>query len=254
MVYTKALLFGINYIATPDATLSGCIQDAFVMENLLRERYSMDTVVYTDDTTPDDTTAEGIIRRIYELANETHVKTIYSVVIYYSGHGSSISEYNTSNESDRRNETLVPSDYQTSGFIIDDILRVLLDMFHPETRVVCFFDSCHSGTLGDLPYRWEGRNPVINCPQPPMTSRVLTLSASLDNQVALEMESTTTGVSQGIFTECLHDLLYNTETTAIDCFKLVNKLQAELIKRKSTQTVILGSSYLLTEDPIVLIK
>ena len=71
---------------------------------------------------------------------------------HYSGHGGQQTDKD-GDESDGKDETLVPLDYQTAGQITDDELHKLLVARLPHgahMTVVC--DCCHSGTILDLPY------------------------------------------------------------------------------------------------------
>ncbi|KAJ3528873.1 hypothetical protein NMY22_g9239 [Coprinellus aureogranulatus] len=50
-------------------------------------------------------------------------------------------------------ETIFPVDYKEAGDIIDDELyKALVDRLPAGCRLTAIFDSCHSGTVLDLPY------------------------------------------------------------------------------------------------------
>jgi hypothetical protein len=71
---------------------------------------------------------------------------------HFSGHGSQQDD-RTGLEEDGYNETIVPLDYQTNGMITDDELFDLIAKPLPEgVHLTTIFDSCHSGTVLDLPY------------------------------------------------------------------------------------------------------
>ena len=56
----------------------------------------------------------------------------------------------------RRDETLVPVDFQTRGQIRDDdILKTLVLPMKEGVFVTCLMDCCHSGTVLDLPYTFK---------------------------------------------------------------------------------------------------
>jgi hypothetical protein len=58
-------------------------------------------------------------------------------------------------EDDGYDETLIPLDFRTSGQIRDDdLLRVLVSPMAAGVTMTCIMDSCHSGTVLDLPYRF----------------------------------------------------------------------------------------------------
>jgi len=86
------------------------------------------------------------------------------------GHGGSVADRN-GDDADGLDETLVPSDAQKlyndtrgwkarkerAAYIIDDnILKVMVRPLKPGVTLTCLIDCCHSGTVFDLPYRYNG--------------------------------------------------------------------------------------------------
>ncbi|PIN03561.1 hypothetical protein CDL12_23911 [Handroanthus impetiginosus] len=74
---------------------------------------------------------------------------------YFSGHGLRQRDLN-GDEVDGFDETICPADFQTNGMIFDDdinepIVRPLI----PGVTLHAIFDSCHSGTVLDLPYAYN---------------------------------------------------------------------------------------------------
>jgi hypothetical protein len=58
-------------------------------------------------------------------------------------------------EDDGYDETLIPLDFRTTGQIRDDdLLRVLVSPMAAGVTMTCLMDSCHSGTVLDLPFRF----------------------------------------------------------------------------------------------------
>ena len=222
-VKSKAILFGLNYTATPDSSLTGSINDVFLLENLLRERFNADTYVYTDDTTPNDTTVSGIITRLYQFAMDTRTNQVDMAVIVYSGHGASVKDTN-GDELDGMDECIIPRDYKSNGVITDDVIQLILKLFNPKTRVVCIFDCCKSGTITDLPYVWNQNGVMSRSNNKLMSSKVLTISASQDNQYAVEMKDATTGRQQGVLTSCIYKILLENQISNVNCFRLLSLL------------------------------
>ena len=69
------------------------------------------------------------------------------------------------NEEDGYDETLVPVDYSSSGQIRDDDLYDYLVCAMPAgATLVSLMDCCHSGTVLDLPYKYQAKtsNPFKN--------------------------------------------------------------------------------------------
>jgi metacaspase-1 len=71
-------------------------------------------------------------------------------VFHYSGHGTDVADTN-GDEPDGRDECLVPFDYQSAGFITDDVLKTLYDRFPVTGNLTLVMDSCHSGTVNRAP-------------------------------------------------------------------------------------------------------
>lgn len=76
----------------------------------------------------------------------------------YSGHGHSVRD-RSGDESDRKDEVLVPLDYQSAGFVTDDWLRAnVVDRLMPGVQMTCLVDACHSGTSFDLRIALQDRS------------------------------------------------------------------------------------------------
>lgn len=185
---SKAVLFGLNYAHTADLKLEGCINDVINMSRYLSQ-FGVPCEMYTDDNekTMAFTTGKGIVTTLFELAAESIKKNLEFVWIHFSGHGSYTAD-KSGDELDRRDEALVPTDFQQSGLISDDYLQSIFRCFNPKTRVVCVFDCCHSGTIGDIKFSWEGTPPRPTVENKKCTVRapIITLSGSLDNQTAAD--------------------------------------------------------------------
>lgn len=168
----KALVIGVNYEDTPEARLRGCQNDALrAKEYLINVRgYAKEDVVLALDrdgggstgSNAEGTTRSGIIEGILRLANASNRDRLEEVFIHYSGHGTQVrdptyerNEQREEREEDGLDEALVPSDFRRNGLIRDDKLNTLFQEFHPDTKVVCVFDCCHSGTMGDLPWKYR---------------------------------------------------------------------------------------------------
>jgi hypothetical protein len=59
-------------------------------------------------------------------------------------------------ESDGLDEIIVPADYPTNGFILDDVINKILQQ--SKCRTILLFDSCSSGSVCDLPWCFEFKN------------------------------------------------------------------------------------------------
>jgi hypothetical protein len=75
-----------------------------------------------------------------------------SLFFSFSGHGSQLRDP-TGMEEDGMDETILPVDHQRAGQIRDTELHRAMAAPLPHGTVLhCLFDSCHSGTIMDLPY------------------------------------------------------------------------------------------------------
>ena len=73
---------------------------------------------------------------------------------HYSGHGGQVG--GSLLEDDGKNETILPVDYETAGQIKDSaIYDAIVRPLPAGVRLTAIFDSCHSGTVMDLPYIYK---------------------------------------------------------------------------------------------------
>jgi uncharacterized caspase-like protein len=154
----KALLIGINYYNTT-AKLNGCIDDVVNMRHLLIDSFgfSLDKMTtLRDDTTNTSLlpTKSNILKALRQLVADSAGCT--EIWIHYSGHGSRVPDANKDELSGLDN-VIVPVDYRTAGFIVDDDLYTILKGV--KCKTVLLFDSCHSGTVVDLPWSFIYQNP-----------------------------------------------------------------------------------------------
>jgi hypothetical protein len=69
-----------------------------------------------------------------------------------SGHGGQTEDAN-GDEEDGNDEVIYPVDFRQAGHIVDDQMHeVLVSPLPPGARLTAIFDSCHSGSVLDLPY------------------------------------------------------------------------------------------------------
>ena len=132
------------------------------------------------------------------------------VVFYFSGHGSTVPDYN-GDEDDEKDEVLLTYDMDPNGgynIIVDDELGMWLEKLNGRTAVV-MVDSCYSGgvvrgigeeikSLDETPARMEKYVPIVNYKPssavrgiskgvPDVPNSVIFMSASRENEVALEI-------------------------------------------------------------------
>merc|ERR1712137_1065973 len=148
----KAVIVGINYIGHAKGQLKGCIPDANNVEQfLLTHGFPPQNIKkLTDDNPNAMPTKANMISAMKWLVSGAQPGD--SLFFHYSGHGGQEAD-KTMLEEDGLNETVIPFDYPTAGQIPDDDIHKLLAKSLPAgVRLTAIFDSCHSGTIMDLPY------------------------------------------------------------------------------------------------------
>jgi hypothetical protein len=148
----KALLIGINYKNT-EIELKGCINDTLNIQNFLTKYCLFDHIhILTDDTEIKPFYSNIQIEIEWLVSNNEKGD---SLVFYYAGHGSNVQDLN-GDESDGRDESIVPLDFHSSGLIKDDYLfSNLISKVINGVNLWCFSDCCHSGSIVDLKYNFK---------------------------------------------------------------------------------------------------
>lgn len=224
----KALLIGINkylpgenvqpaasFLKRGITNLDGPINDVKAIENIIVSKFGFNehniSILLDENATRDN-----ILNSIKNIIDNCVKGDV--VFLFYAGHGSQV--YNSlSNESDKKDESIVPSDSWKAGIndIRDKELAVLFNAFLDKgILLTVIFDCCHSGSLQRGPglhlakSRFAGNNtedakdPVIPLlPQANNNGNFLMLSASQDIETANEKRDNNTGQVQGVFTTAL---------------------------------------------------
>jgi len=231
----KALLIGINYYSLPDITLNGCIDDITNMRNMLIDAYdySQNNIIMLRDDISNASaqpTRVNIMNALISLIAQS--SSLEELWIHYSGHGSQIPDFNK-DEAGGYDSILVPVDYRTRGFIVDDDLLNIIK--NSKCRTVILTDSCHSGTVFDLPYSYEFQNNNIfsrtlnnniNISNP----NIFMFSGCKDTQTSADTYNSDTSQAVGAFTDafiaCLRNKQHNTNFISLYrdvCTYLINK-------------------------------
>ncbi|KAB5578840.1 metacaspase-1 [Coniochaeta sp. 2T2.1] len=150
----KALLIGINYFGQK-GELRGCINDTKNVSNFLMERYGYkreDMVILTDDQSNPvlQPTKDNIIRAMKWLVADAQPND--ALFLHFSGHGGQTEDFD-GDEEDGNDEVIYPVDYKRAGHIVDDEIHFhVVKPLRAGVRLTAIFDSCHSGSVMDLPY------------------------------------------------------------------------------------------------------
>lgn len=252
----KALLIGINYTRT-DTQLNGCINDIEDVSKLLVSKFGYKDPIVITDTTPIKPTKANIEKAILELTKDC--KSGDTLVFYYSGHGTSVPNQGNLDESDNKDECLVPLDYLVSGVILDDWIYNNLCLKIPAGATLYgFTDCCHSGTMFDLKYNFNSVTkalaPVINKvyvdkdwdnkfvmkvePSKETSGTVYLLSGCLDPDTS--MDSTFNGRYNGAFTFCFIKSIEDAPNAPM--YNILKEINARLIMNNYKQSSQLSVS------------
>lgn len=190
----RALIIGINYFGTP-SELAGCVNDSKNWRDVLEKQYgflSSDVVLMTDEQQTSAElipTLQNILKQIDKLI--AGASSGDSLVFAYSGHGSYVRDRN-GDEKDRRDETIIPLDYETAGELTDDVLRrILVDRLPAGARLTVIADSCFSGTIMDLRFnaipKKSGKfSLAIDSRESAARADVVCISGCRDNQTSAD--------------------------------------------------------------------
>ena len=239
-VSAEALLFGINYIGTP-YRLTGCLNDALAMKNLLRQRIQIPLnkmSLYTDVSgmgSPRPTFAT--ILNAIRAFSKSKAKSLY---IYYSGHGSTV------NDPEGKDSCLVSCDLQA---VSDNyIMGGLVCQLAKDTTLVMVADSCNSGFLLDLPWSYTSATGLVQGAETPaaqslpaITANVIVLCSCQIDQYSYE----TSG--RGIMTTSLSDVL--TKNKILTWKDVCDKLTASIAAKGYPMNPVINLS-----DPSLLNK
>jgi len=240
-----ALLIGCNYINVPGCRLYGCINDIENMRDMLVANMSFkpeNITMLRDDLTGDLVpTRSAIIRELVKIVQKS--ANAAEVWIHYSGHGSQVVDRNR-DEYSGLDSCIVPVDFMNTGFIIDDdILRIIRGIKCP---AMILSDSCHSGTVCDLPYSIEYlygatfrfmRNNTAAITNP----KIVMLSGCKDTQTSADFYDAQDGESEGAFTDAfLRALKQNNYNASLA--KIYVDTSKWLANNRFSQKPILSSS------------
>ena len=243
-----ALLIGINYLKT-NVKLRGCINDAYQMKKFLHTKFNYGDSDFTmlteiiNDIKPNRGNILAAFEKIVNLANSG----CDEILIHYSGHGVFVPDTNLE-ESDRRDEAIVPIDYKTYGFISDDVIKSYIMRLPEGCKCVLIFDCCHSGTVADLPFRMlrDGvfRKENFDVPR----ARVVMYSGCLDSQKSYDAYNLNKNKEwSGALTTGILRYLRN-ENSICTCYQLLHSARKFIDSKGYPQTVQMSTSVVFDKE------
>ncbi|KAK0235287.1 metacaspase [Armillaria nabsnona] len=226
----RALCIGIDY-RHQRIELQGCIKDAKSMVKFLTEHgYQAQDITMLTDEMDDKPTKENILNALSSLVKGAQKND--SLFLHYSGHGGQVPDKND-DEDDGEDEDIECFD---SSVIIDDDIHKILQSLPSGCRLTALFDSCHSGTILDLPYAYNciGRRYGTES-KLRISADVVCWSGARDNQ--LGADTPRGGAMTCAFIESLQD-------KPMQSYKeLLHSIRTIVGCKKGNQTPQLGSSH-----------
>jgi hypothetical protein len=255
-------LYAILTECDPGSTLGGsCFRDVNNMAKYLINKCDFTPSNIYILTTPGTNIFTHITGVNYSY-NSTDIFDVYSIIINFnpklivlllSGHGFSVVDIN-GDETDRADESITFG----KGMIIDDILY---DKFvdADKSDMLLFSDTCHSGTMFDLPYSWTslGWTPNSNRLNPHIFKHnMISISACNDRQLSMCDIGEETGFGGSLTTALLNiprillDLIesFNSNNCTTSATNPTNNLRLITYQKIKThlsllnQTVVMSSS------------
>lgn len=151
----RALIIGVDeypHLSSFDQ-LEGCVNDALLMEKVLKENFDFPKG-NIEVLTNANATRDGILTALNKLASETQQDDI--VVVHYSGHGSQMTDLE-GDEPDGLDETIMPCDTgrknnrgrpdENRDITDDEIFDWITRVTSKTSFLTLIFDCCHSGTI-----------------------------------------------------------------------------------------------------------
>ena len=159
----RALLVGINYTGQ-DGQLRGCANDVLDMWRFLAAR-DVECVILCDEEPEEGwpssapprgaPTKAAMRREMAALSAWTRWNPRARCWFHFSGHGGQVRDWD-GDESDGKDECLIPVDYKTKGVLRDDeIATVLKKNLAPDASLVAVVDACHSGTMFEFDHVYD---------------------------------------------------------------------------------------------------
>ncbi|GKU97995.1 hypothetical protein SLEP1_g11055 [Rubroshorea leprosula] len=257
----RAMLCGVSY-KSRKFELKGTVNDVKNMRELLMNKFGYPKEyirVLTEEEPRQEfiPTKENMLSSLKWLVEDSHPGD--SLVFFYSGHGLRKRDFDE-DELDGFDETICPSDFSNTGMIVDnDLNSILVCPLKNGVKLHAIVDSCHSGTILDLPCvydrkekRWNNNRPPSGNYKSTAGGLAISIGACTDEQNAAD-SSTFTGKMDGVLTYLLVDLLKKfpgpTYGDLLDLMEetmdQVNRggnLLKKLFSSKLSQTPLLSSS------------
>jgi metacaspase-1 len=141
----RALLVGINAYPDPANRLEGCVDDVYLISELLQEiGFQANNIRLLLN---ERASQEAILERLHWLLDDASDGN--QRIFYYSGHGVQIPGYGVNEQIDHLEDGLVPVDFDWTKLnaITDQNLLDLYSQLPYDARFTAVFDCCYAGGL-----------------------------------------------------------------------------------------------------------
>ena len=152
-------------------------------------------------------TRQNIVKSIKWLVQDAQADD--KLFFHFSGHGTCSADYYRE-EKHGSNQCIMPTDYEESGVLVDDDINQFLIRPLPNDCILhALVDCCHSGTIMDLEFLFEGRGWASQGPTRYYKGTdggfVFQFAACRDRQCAYEPDSqhTTCGAATAAFIDAI---------------------------------------------------
>ncbi|KAI3439273.1 uncharacterized protein J3R85_005003, partial [Psidium guajava] len=193
--WKRAILCGVSY-KKRKYELKGTINDVKHMKELLICTFGFleeNILVLTEEEKDEhrSPTRKNILDAFQWLIGDC--RPGYSLVFFFSGHGLRHPE-SGGDELDGFDESICPVDFTTEGVILDnEINSAIVRPLANGVTLHALVDSCHSGTVLDLPYvydikkgQWVDNRPPSGAYKGTNGGRAICLSACADEEMAAD--------------------------------------------------------------------
>ncbi|GJN31671.1 hypothetical protein PR202_gn00029 [Eleusine coracana subsp. coracana] len=209
----RALLVGISYAGTTKYELKGTVNDVNCMSFMLRQRFNFPSecilVMTQEDKDPNKVPTKYNLRQAMRwLVDGASYGD--SLVFHFSGHG--VQKLDTNgDEVDGYDEAICPMDFEYSGVILDDeVNATIVRPLGPGVTLHAIVDTCHSGTILDLPYlcrisrtgywQWENHSRPSGEPKGTNGGLAISISGCSDSQTSEDTTVLSGSISTGAMT------------------------------------------------------
>jgi hypothetical protein len=215
--FANGVAVGLNY--TGSLRLYNCVSDAECMAMTMKESFHVPVVTTITDTPgsafPTKTLIFGSLKNLVKKSKGS------AVIFSMSSHGFNIPDVAAGDETDRNDEAVLCADTQS---ITDDEIYRCITYQGSTSCIVIVIDACHSGTIVDLPYSFDGSSWKLNTRRSTRPRAfVVGVSGARDTETASDGSG-----SNGAFTEAFLEIISQLKGT-VSYDMLYNILSEKLI-------------------------